>query len=381
MQDKLMAWQQLETSIQNINNYKAIEKRNSEYIAAQEQLISEIVEVVSYSGEESTKSLVKKLDIGHQKYACKRAFFNLESEHFRRIFQTFDESVLGGLIEYLTIKKHISEEHLAKKFGEKFIFDNKGIFYSPSQKKLINKLNHYEEEFIFDYKENIKTIDDLNVKLSYAQADNSRLKKEVSALKKSIATLANQKSDIENQLNDKFNEEVKNTLGRFVNKAMSELKIKEKKYSLMSLYWIAGGATACIGILASVISIMIWMSGVVNSNNNISWSLLIYYVGKGAVILSALSTLAYYCFKQSNAYVHESLKQGERVHAIRFGQLCLRLYGKQINENQIKNVFEDWNISSNTAFSSSSKEKTNINDIPENITEVFKSAIDSLSKK
>ncbi|MCM7513368.1 hypothetical protein M8R90_11090 [Enterobacter hormaechei] len=381
MQDKMMAWQQLETSIENINNYKTIEKRNEKYVEAQDQLISEIEAVVSYSGEESTKSLINKLDIGHQEYACKRAFFNLKSDQFRRIFQTFNEVVLGDLIEYLTIKKHIPEDHLTKKFGEKFVFNNKEIFYPPSKKKLITKFNPYEEDFIFDYKENIKTIDDLNLKLSYAQADNSRLKKEVSVLKKSIATLENEKSDIESQLNDKFNEEVKNTLGRFVNKAMSELKIKEKKYTLMSLYWIAGGGIACIGILASVISIMIWMSNVVSSNNNISWSLLIYYVGKGAVILSALSTLAYYCFKQSNAYVHESLKQGERVHAIRFGQLCLRLYGKQINENQIKNVFEDWNISSNTAFSNNSKEKENINDIPANITEVFKSAIESLSKK
>ena len=87
-----------------------------------------------------------------------------------------------------------------------------------------------------------------------------------------------------------------------------------------------------------------------NFNRVLSWPTLLYYIGKGLVVLSSLTALAFYCFKQSNAYVHESLKQGERVHAIRFGELCLNLYGNKIDENQIKTVFEDWNINSSTAF-------------------------------
>lgn len=380
MQDKIMAWQQLEESIETLNKFQSIEKNNKNYIDEQDQFISNIGLVVDYTGEESTKSLVKKLKPDHQLYACKRAFFNLKNDQFRRIYITFSQNTLEQIIKYLLVKKKISTEHLINKFGEEFVIAN-NLLNSLARKNVTNKINTYESEYFYDYNEKTKIIDDLNVKLSYSLADNSRLKKEVSLLKKSISTLEEQKSSMESQLNDKFNEEVKNTLGRFVNKAMSELKIKEKKYTLMSIYWIIGGCVACAGIIASVITIMVWMGNVVDLSKNISWSLLLYYVGKGAVILSALSTLAYYCFKQSNAYVHESLKQGERVHAIRFGQLCLRLYGKQINENQIKTVFEDWNISSSTAFSNNQKDNNNITDVPENITSIFKSAIENLSKK
>lgn len=379
--DKMMSWQQLDEEINVLNRYIKVEKNNKEYIESHDKLLSCIDEAIHYVGIESVKSLVQNLMIEHQALACKRAFFNLKNDQFRRIYNVFDQSIVDNLIEFLVIKKNLSVEHLTSKFGEHTISDNEILFKSIINKNTTLKPTQYGSAYFYNEKENVKTINDLNVKLSYSQADNARLKKELSILKKSLTLLENEKTNIEAQLNSKFDEEVRSTLGRFVNKAMSELKVKEKKYTLISLYWIFGGGIACLGIIASIISIMLWMSNIVDLNKNMSWSLLIYYVGKGAVILSALSTLAYYCFKQSNSYVHEALKQGERVHAIRFGQLCLRLYGKQINENQIKTVFEDWNISSSTAFSNISKDRDELSDIPKNISELFKATIETISKK
>lgn len=381
MMDKMMSWQQLEKSINNLNNYTHVEKSNKEYIDLHDSLISGIEEAIHYIGIESVKSLVGNLMIKHQEYACKRAFFNLNNDQFHNIYNVFNQTVINKLLEFLVVKKNISVEHLTSKFGEHALSENEILFKSIIDKNITSKQAPYGSDYFYNDQENVKIINELNVKLSYSQADNARLKKELSSLKKSLSTLENEKTNIELQLNNKFDEEVRSTLGRFVNKAMSELKIKEKKYTIISLYWILGGSIACLGIVASIISIMVWMSNIVDVTKSISWSLLIYYVGKGAVILSALSTLAYYCFKQSNSYVHESLKQGERVHAIRFGQLCLRLYGKQINENQIKNVFADWNINSSTAFSNIPKDNDVLSDIPKNISELFKATIETISKK
>ena len=49
--------------------------------------------------------------------------------------------------------------------------------------------------------------------------------------------------------------------------------------------------------------------------------------------------------------MHESLKIGERAHAIRFGEFYLDTYGANAQWSEVKEAFAHWNISGQSAFS------------------------------
>ncbi|MBF4297148.1 hypothetical protein EAY24_28300, partial [Vibrio anguillarum] len=51
-----------------------------------------------------------------------------------------------------------------------------------------------------------------------------------------------------------------------------------------------------------------------------------------------------------NAYMHEALKRTERTHAISFGKLYLEIYGNDVSKEDMKSIFENWNMESQSAF-------------------------------
>lgn len=52
----------------------------------------------------------------------------------------------------------------------------------------------------------------------------------------------------------------------------------------------------------------------------------------------------------------EALKNADRIHAISFGQFYLQAYGENSEPNDIKEVFQHWNIGGRNAFSALSAE-------------------------
>lgn len=80
---------------------------------------------------------------------------------------------------------------------------------------------------------------------------------------------------------------------------------------------------------------------------------------------------ARYAFIFSNSYMHESLKNSERRHAINFGKFYLEAYGANASWEQVKEAFQHWNISNDSAFT-----KKNTSDfdpkVMENVVELSK---------
>ena len=48
--------------------------------------------------------------------------------------------------------------------------------------------------------------------------------------------------------------------------------------------------------------------------------------------------------------MHEALKRTERTHAISFGKLYLEIYGNDVSKEDMKSIFENWNMESQSAF-------------------------------
>ncbi|MBE4012868.1 hypothetical protein HJ059_23770 [Vibrio parahaemolyticus] len=96
---------------------------------------------------------------------------------------------------------------------------------------------------------------------------------------------------------------------------------------------------------------------------------------RGLVVLTMFVALARYAFIFSNSYMHESLKNGERRHAINFGKFYLEVYGADASWSDIKEAFEHWNIDSQNAFT-----KKQTSDFDPNLLDKTASLSASVSK-
>ncbi|KDL60599.1 hypothetical protein [Klebsiella variicola] len=381
MQDKKITKNELERLANLINETPIKKKKDAEYISLIDATVFKIKESLSIINHEIIKDIVSSINDEHLIYILSRDFFKPASDRNNFLIQFINTTIIQKTIEHLYYKKSVYGVRLNDYFGVQLVSK-----FMASTNKTSRKNNHNPfDDLYLEKTSNSKSIksniiNELNNKLAYQNADNERLKDQTDLLRKQLQELTTSYEKIEHQLNDKFKEEVKNTLGEFVSGAITELRDNETKYNNRSRFWLTGGSIISALIVLTACYLVFSMNAYMdlNVNRDLSWPTLFYYIGKGLIVLSSLTALAFYCFKQSNAYVHESLKQGERVHAIRFGELCLNLYGNKIDENQIKAVFEDWNINSSTAFLKPEKNETL--DIPSNISNIIKSTIESVGK-
>ncbi|MBM7071067.1 hypothetical protein JQC92_03290 [Shewanella sp. 202IG2-18] len=67
-------------------------------------------------------------------------------------------------------------------------------------------------------------------------------------------------------------------------------------------------------------------------------------------MVSLFGAFAKHSYNIGNAYIHESLKRSDRMHAISFGKFYLEVYGNDVNQKDMKEIFENWNMNSDSAF-------------------------------
>mgnify|MGYP000238772025 CR=1 FL=1 len=155
---------------------------------------------------------------------------------------------------------------------------------------------------------------------------------------------------------EKYREETRKQIekksNKYVTDALTVLETKEKKYHIISNCWsILGAVSILFGIILLVV-LGVKGFNILEAKVAVEWSFLFLVSFKGIIVLGLFIALAKYSFTFSQSYMHESLKSSERIHAINFGKFYLESYGADADWAQIKEAFEHWNISSNTAFSS-----------------------------
>lgn len=137
----------------------------------------------------------------------------------------------------------------------------------------------------------------------------------------------------------------------YVNSALTGLEQKENNFHTISKIWSGIGATSiALGILFAVYSTYLSAESFHNGAG-FSWSYFLFVTFRGIILIAMFIALARYAFIYSNSYMHESLKSGERRHAINFGKFYLEAYGADASWTQIKEAFQHWNISNSSAFS------------------------------
>ncbi|MEC4874023.1 hypothetical protein MXF29_00235 [Pseudomonas sp. NC26] len=137
---------------------------------------------------------------------------------------------------------------------------------------------------------------------------------------------------------------------RFVSSALEVLGTKEGHFHNIGIYWaVAGAASLLVGVAVAIIGMM--NSADVFHQGTTSLSYYIFHLFRGLIVVGLCGALARYAFIFSSSYMHESLKAGERAHAIRFGEFYLDSYGANAQWDQVKEAFIHWNIAGQSAFS------------------------------
>ncbi|MBF8721542.1 hypothetical protein [Pseudomonas guariconensis] len=167
-------------------------------------------------------------------------------------------------------------------------------------------------------------------------------------------TLEEQRKELElekKRLTEESQKALQGNSKRFVKDALGLLSSKESRFHGISIAWaVAGAFSLVIGVIIAILTM-------VNSSDNFhhaSGAGLAYYffhLFRGLVVVGLCGFLARYSFVFSKSYMHESLKLGERAHAIRFGEFYLDTYGANAQWEEVKEAFAHWNISGQSAFS------------------------------
>lgn len=192
--------------------------------------------------------------------------------------------------------------------------------------------------------------------------------------------LKSREADFEEATKRQVQQRIEAKVPEFVAAAIKSLEDRESLYRKKASQWSIHGTLVLILSIIATAAISLFGSGIGGSIKDLEWQTLVFVSFKGLVVLGVLGLWAKHAFTVSNAYMHEAIKRSDRVHAISFGKLYLEIYGNNIDRKELIEIFEDWNIASESAFL-----KANPNSfepkILDKLTEVVKSIDGPVTKK
>ncbi|MDY1045513.1 HNH endonuclease domain-containing protein [Pseudomonas coleopterorum] len=153
----------------------------------------------------------------------------------------------------------------------------------------------------------------------------------------------------------KYTEETRRNIERssnaYVTEALTALGSAATDYHVISRNWSLGGLVSLLlGVGAATYFAAVGLSPG-KDGTGADWLQLLFLGLKGVVVVVLLIAIAKYCYGYSQSFMHESLKNSERKHAINFGRFYLQSYGANAEWAQVKEAFEHWNIAPSSAFS------------------------------
>lgn len=174
---------------------------------------------------------------------------------------------------------------------------------------------------------------------------------ELTSQKKTVDDLKRELTLEKQSLTEESQKILQDNSKKFVGSALSLLSAKEGRFHAISSVWAILGASALlVGVIIAVLT-MISSADNFHSASGAGLAYYFFHLFRGLVVVGLCGVLSRYAFVFSKSYMHESLKIGERAHAIRFGEFYLDTYGANAQWSEVKEAFAHWNISGQSAFS------------------------------
>ena len=131
----------------------------------------------------------------------------------------------------------------------------------------------------------------------------------------------------------------------YIEEAINAQKDAEQKNRSRGRTWyLIGFCSLVLGIIFSVTSLKVRASPS-------SWTELASLVVINIVVIGFLGSCSRYAYSLGKAYTSEALKASDRIHAISFGKFYLSVFKENVLWDEIKEVFQYWNIDRMSTFS------------------------------
>jgi hypothetical protein len=81
-----------------------------------------------------------------------------------------------------------------------------------------------------------------------------------------------------------------------------------------------------------------------------TWEPIVQHVIASIIVIALLGAVTRLAFLLGKSFMVESLRNGDRIHAISFGQFYLRAFGDKVEWTEVKEAFQHWNIDKGSSF-------------------------------
>ncbi len=219
--------------------------------------------------------------------------------------------------------------------SELFIDDEKAMkclaFASKSIKKLIcidlhDKLTSEQKGILKKYTDNIfSTEEGKNFLLNTFYDEDALSKQEAEELKEAIET-------------DGY---------KYLDGTIKGLNNSSRKNEVMALFCYYGALFPLVGIVGFLLKNNVEFPKVMEEGDIYNF---IFCCIKMVLLSGGMIALTRYIFMLGKSFMVESIRLSNRAHAIGLGKLYMQLYKNKFEWSELKDVLQNWNIDSGSAF-------------------------------
>ena len=142
-------------------------------------------------------------------------------------------------------------------------------------------------------------------------------------------------------------EKIQSNAADYIRVAIESLGRIESRDRWLGYVWYS------LGFVSLVVGIgfALWNLSIASQQTSMTTDGLVLVALKALVVIGLLGACAKYAFSLGKSYASEALKCSDRMHAIRFGEFYLRAFGEKTKWEELKEVFQHWNIDRTSTFS------------------------------
>ncbi|EME5145229.1 hypothetical protein VW792_005248 [Pseudomonas aeruginosa] len=209
-------------------------------------------------------------------------------------------------------------------------------------------LRNYDEESRIKRSQYERDIDEAKQRLSDLY---SEIESRGELIKRRETELSVRLAEFEEANRRQVQQRIEAKVPEFVADAVKALELREALYRRKAMQWSTHGTLVLLAAISIAIFVSLYGYSYGGKIESLSWQAMMFVSFKGLVVVGILGLWAKHAFSVSNAYMHEAIKRSDRAHAINFGKLYLEVYGNSVERKELIDIFENWNIASESAFS------------------------------
>jgi len=207
--------------------------------------------------------------------------------------------------------------------------------------------------------------------------------KSIDKIDSSIASFIGRKEAFDEKASEE-REFIERKTADYINVATDALKKRENQNKVVAyLCYGIEFITLIAGILFAIngLKSITEVTETIEITPNIVWITIITLLLKSVIIIGLLLACSKYTFTLGKSFMHEALRNADRLHAISFGEFFIKAYGDKISSyNEINEIFQNWNIDKSSSFYELNSDTFDPK-FSENLIDIIKSLTEKIKTK